>query len=364
MANVGTLGIVIPTMNRPEFLIRQLAYYADVGCRYTVYVGDSSDPAELELTAQAVSRLQSRINIVHIPVPGMSASEATSHVLHLITEPYVTYIGDDDFLVPQSLEKCARFLEEHADFSTVHGVATMCGIPSDSAYGQVSGLQPYGQGQMEHGTARERLKGLLGKYYVTFFSVHRTEEFRGDVDAALEMADESFRGELLTSCLSIVRGKSKQLDCLYLVRQAKSQHGRLPDVYDWLTSPDWLPSYQTFRDLLAEALAQQDMLSTDEAREVVKEAFWSFLAGPLSRDWEATYGNGRSGRRNNLKRAAARFPAVRWLWNTMRSWNPGNHSRFTLPALLRPTSPYHADFMPIYRAMASPPAELTKSAQR
>ena len=40
------VGIAIPTMNRSEFVIRQLNYYAQVGCHHTIYIVDSSPTDE------------------------------------------------------------------------------------------------------------------------------------------------------------------------------------------------------------------------------------------------------------------------------------------------------------------------------
>ena len=37
------IGILIITMNRYKFLLRQLDYYLSVGCPHVIYIGDSSD---------------------------------------------------------------------------------------------------------------------------------------------------------------------------------------------------------------------------------------------------------------------------------------------------------------------------------
>ena len=43
-ANTPEIGIVVPTMNRPDFVIRQLNYYASLNFPHTIYYSDGSSP--------------------------------------------------------------------------------------------------------------------------------------------------------------------------------------------------------------------------------------------------------------------------------------------------------------------------------
>jgi hypothetical protein len=137
---------------------------------------------------------------------------------------------------------------------------------------------------------------------------------------------EGFR-ELLSCCLSIIRGKAKELDCLYLIRQAHDERLFVPDAYDWITSPDWLPSYQIFCDCLMEELAQQDGISVDEAPGEVKGAFWSYLARALTGKWEQRYApNGpwlryRRGRRSGVCRSSGGHGAKGKLSSQVKNTN-------------------------------------------
>lgn len=353
------VGIVIPTMNRPDFVIRQLAYYADVGYRHTVYVGDSSEPVHVEEVTRAVRRLQGRINIVHIRLPGLNDSQAIKELLYCVKEPYAAFVGDDDFLAAASLERCARFLEAHPDYSTAHGVAAIFGLASSGAHGEIAWWSRYGQRAVEHASATKRLIDYLGTYYVTLFSVHRTEDFRREMDAPMQVSDRAFRGELLPGCLSIIRGKAKELDCLSLIRQAHDRRYLMPDAYGWIANPDWLPSYQIFSNCLAEELSQRDGITLEQAREVVKQAFWSYLNRGLMKHWRWRYGKNSTSSGYSWRDLARAVPGLRGGWRKVRSLLPGNNDPFSLEAMMRPSSPYHEDFMPIYRAITTLPAEFS-----
>ena len=349
------VAIIIPTINRSELLIRQLTYYADLGCDHTIYVGDSSTGDHAERTQNAVKQLDGRVGIVYERLPEATDYQAIHQLLQRVQEPYVALAGDDDFLVPGSLEKCAGFLDAHPEYGSAHGNAIMFSLGSEGGYGELVNSGYYPQGPVEQTSARLRLIELMGGYWPLCFSVQRVELYGKAAALASELRDTNFP-ELISSCLPVIGGKAKELDCLYLLRQ---HHYRrygifLPDSYDWVTSPEWLSSYHVFRDQLAQEIALQDGISVDEAQEVVKLALWSYLANQL-----ATSSHGRGGGTNPpppsfLRRVARAIPGVPQAWQLLRSFNANGDGRFTLPALMRSSSPYHDDFMSVYRAVTTP----------
>ena len=354
-----TVAIVIPTMNRPDFLIRLLEYYADTGCNHSIYVGDSSDDSRAEPSEKAIKRLRNRLNISYQRCPGLNDMQTMSHLLNTAQEPFAAFIADDDFLVPTALEACAQYLEDHPKYSAAHGLAGLCDLQSSGPYGEVRSVGQYRQRALTGDTATNRLTDYLSNYFVTLFSVHRTEHFREEIAAAALMPDIAFR-ELLPCCLSVVRGNVAQLPCFYMVRQDHDQRYSLPDIFDWITHHDWLPSYEIFSDHLAQELVRQDQVSLNEANQVVKQAFWSYLVNVLSKKRNGPYAPHKNGLRSRSRSLARTIPLVAWGWKDLRSRLPGEENKLSLPALLRPSSPFHANFKPIYRSMTR---SLSENAQ-
>ena len=85
--------------------------------------------------------------------------------------------------------------------------------------------------------------------------------------------DMSFGGELLPCCLSVVYGKVKELDGLYVVRQSHGRRYEQPTMFDWMATPAWFAGYEVTRDVLARELAAQDGISVEAARKIVQEGF-------------------------------------------------------------------------------------------
>lgn len=348
--------LLIPTMNRSDFLIRLLRYYKDVGFQGCICIGDSSNPMHIERTKKAIGAFQGRLNIVYREYPLLNDYECRRQLLEFVSTPYVAYVADDDFLVPTGLELCARFLDKNPDYSAAHGVAVGMHLKSNGAYGQAERTGRYRQPVIEGNSASQRLLEHLNNYTVTLFSVHRVDAWRAmDKDIAL-LADKGFGSELLPCCLSVIQGKVKGLDCLYLVRQDHVQRYFLSDTFDWITGPNWFPSYQTFHNFLLEVLVRQDGISVNEARAVVKQAFWTYLTICLSKEWQNKYGQSCTSSPQRWRQIVRTIPGAQRIWRLLYSLKPKKEDPFSLPALLRPSSPYHADFMPIYRAVTTPPA--------
>jgi hypothetical protein len=298
-------------------------------------------------------------------------------LLDFVPTPYAACIGDDDFLVPSSLEQCVLFLDSHPDYSAAHGVAGLITLNCNGAHGRIEGASYYQQPKVEGDTASQRLADHLSNYTVALFSVHRIDTWRVMYRAASMLADKAFGGELLPCCLSAIAGKAKQLDCLYLVRQVynplypllDAREGNpsessaplnvvattYPDLFGQMTSSDWLPSYEVFRDCLAKELAKTDEIGLDEAQKLVERQFWYFLARGLSRAWHERYMHRAPGVRSRVRMVGRRIAFLRWGWQKVQPFLPGEDKRMSLPALLHPSLPYHTDFMPIYRAFTNQP---------
>jgi len=348
------ITLLVPTMNRSDFLIRMLRYYDDIGFEGCICIGDSSSPEHVERTKRVIEILRGRLNIIYREYPDLNDAVCLKRLLDFVSTPYAAFVADDDFLVPNALNQCAKFLGEHPDYVAAHGIGIAITLDSKGLYGQITQCGLYRQPVIEAKSASQRLDDHLNHYSVALFSVHRIESWRAMYRDVHLLKDKSFGSELLPCCKSVILGKPKELDCLYVVRQMHTQRYLLPDEHDWITSPEWHSSYMVFRDSLAETLALQDNISIEKAREVVKQAFRSYLAMCLSYQ-----PNFRRDFYNRWRQIAGTIPGARCMWQLLRSLRTKQHFKLSLRELLKSSSPYHTDFMPIYKALTTPPTEFS-----
>lgn len=352
------LTIIIPTKNRSDFLIRLLNYLADTRYRYFINIGDSSNVFHAGRIRETIKKLGNRLHVVYYECPDLTGPKCLVKLVQMVSTPYVSYIGDDDFLVPNSLEKCVKFLEMNPEHVACHGVGAIISLNQDNSHVQFKNVYDYRLRSREEGVASERLINHLSNNSNVLFSVYRSEVFKKMFDNNNVIIDVSFGFDLLPACLAVIMGKIKEISCFHIIHHTHSAQIKYSkDIYDWLTSPNWFPSYQIFNKILSDELLKKDAASLDEAQLIVKRAFWSYLNYKLNSHFRNCYGT--SGNTFSIRQKIKRIPGLKKMWNKTKHIKdkicPVNN--ITLSALLNPSSPYHVDFMPIYRAITNPQQE-------
>lgn len=341
------ISIFIPTKNRSEFLIRGLHYFCEVHFKGPIYVGDSSDSEQIEKVKRALVTLKGKIDVRYGEYPGRTGPQTLVRLVSEVSTPYAVYMGDDDFLVPSSLVKCAAFLEQKPDFTACGGKAIL--IARKNGYlDMATGFYGGACRDLLEERASQRFLNYMGGCFVSLFAVQRTEQMKKAFKDVEPVTDWAFT-ELLPSCCSILQGKLKVIDSLSLVRQCHANQYLLADIYDWLTNKNWFPSYQQFAHCLASMLSEKDSISIEQAQEVIKKGFWLYLANVFSKKWEGCYETDRDNFKERLKMNVKKIPLATQFWRTLYSYTPGG--KMTLKSLLRKSSPYHSDFLPVYQAI-------------
>lgn len=338
--------LFVPTMNRPEFVERLFRYYAGLGFTGRIAVGDSSRPEAFERTSRAICQFAGILDIDHVEAAGLTIGPCLRRLAERATTPYGVVVPDDDFIVPAALDRCTAFLEDHPEYVAAHGAGLTVTLDTNGLHGHVVYCARYPQTVSESDRPSQRLSDHLSRYTVSLFSVHRTDSWRimlRDVDP---LEDVSFSAEILPCCLSVVLGKVKELDGLYLVRQSHAARIELPTMFDWVATPVWYPSYLATLECLASAMAAREDIGLDAARRVVKEGFRQYVGLGL-------------GLRRTWGRDAWVLDVARRAWAVVQALRPDPDARWTLPALLKSSSPDYTDFQPIYNALVSPAGNAT-----
>jgi len=344
-----TITMLIPTKNRSAFLARALRYYAANNYSHLIFIGDSSDSGHVENIKKTINELRGKLNIKYKWYPQeLNFTKCFNQMLKEVTTPYTSLIGDDDFLVPRSLEKCVRFLDSNQEYIGAHGVGATLFVERSGACFKVRLISDSMLSSREEETASKRLLNHLGKISNVLFCVYRTRILQNMFEH-IEVPDHSFAGDLLPGCLAVVEGKIKELDCFHIAHLAhKEQNKAFNDIFDWLTSPNWRPSYLMFKQILSSKLSEKDAITPDEANFIVKKAFWSYLLYKLKNQFKGQYPVlSMRGRIRN------RFPVLKKILDKARElkYKAFSSNKIETYAILSPRSPYYNDFIPIYRAV-------------
>lgn len=276
------VAILIPTKNRPDFIERTIAYYDSLKSIHPIYIGDASDSDTAARTAAVLKRF-SNVEVKYFHWEGLGVSQTVVRLAEsaLAKCQYCAYQGDDDYFIPSSLSQCAEFLSENPDYRTSQGRAAIFTLDQPGPFGELQSLwQFWGVNALEQETSIERFISFGKKYFVTQFSTHRTEEFVQDSQYYLEVKN-GLVGELLHCYTFAIKGKSKFLDCLYLILNAHEGSRHLESL-DWILQEHWSSDYHKTLDALSSALYEASELSLNNARQVVSEVLKRHLESALT----------------------------------------------------------------------------------
>ena len=340
------ISLLVPTMNRSDFLIRLLHYYHRLGFKGCICIGDSSNQEHVARARLAISRYRDRLNIIYQEHPGLNNAQCIHLMLQKTATPYAAFVADDDFLVPRALERCAKFLQENPGYSAAHGVGIALQLETSGPYGRLKAAWHYDQAEIGSNTAAERLAEYEGRPAGTQFSLHTTESWRIMYREVTTVRDVAFGTEIIPCYLTVMLGKVKSLEGLYLIRQIHDQqYIYRSEPADWIMSPDWEPSFDAYCKAVGDEMARMDGTAPEQARERVRVHYRRRVDRMLK--------EGEAAAPTLLRRAYSRLAR---LGGVVRRAGGGARG-ISLASLSKPSSPHHADFMDIRQAVTAPPDE-------
>ena len=322
-----------------------------------IVIADASHEQESAAVKVAVERAARQLDVDYRPYPqDLPFHQRVLDAVGSVPTDFAVLGADDDIFTSAGLHSAAEFLQADPGYSAAHGLALVFEVEPGPAYGKPQRTAHYTQRGIELSTGALRLTDHLSKYTTTWYSMQRTQQLCANFRKAGPFDPDYFM-ELLPSCLSVIQGKTKKMDRLYMLRQVhrltdrekQQRHDRGLSVFDWITEPNFALLYRRFENSLSEELSLRDGISRDSAIDVVKNAFWRHLARQLSNKWQQRYGPGSVS--SPKSRLSGLVPGLPQIWQQGRSLLKGEQNQMLLPALLRASSPYHQDFMPIYRAI-------------
>jgi glycosyltransferase domain-containing protein len=206
--------------------------------------------------------------------PSQKIFDAFSH----IGTKYCVICADDDFIIPDSINKSVDFLENNPDFTVAHGryISFYLAVNNKERarfywaprYKCISNIFP---------DPKHRLTEHLANYSLpTFYGVHRTDFIKMIFKETLEFTNDVRFGELLPSMLASIYGKIKCLDVLYAARDLGSANGYPPSLGDYVKDGTYNEKYLKFRSCLATHLNKVSNLSIKESKKVVDTAMSSY----------------------------------------------------------------------------------------
>lgn len=365
------LTMVIPTYCRQVLLARLLDYLSEMQLACKVVVADSSPDETAAVNQASVHTVQPKLDITYTHYETtIRVEEKIARAVDTVDTPYVVLCADDDFLIPRGLAACVEVLDSHPAYAVASGrtIAIIQPGGEDDMFSTLAEewyTRSYPQRTIDNATPVERLLAHMRSYTTTFYAVHRQPNFAHNLHLATHATSDVRFSEILLSCLNMIQGKAYCLDQLVMVRQflPNSASQQADSWATLLTSDDFSERYRLFRTCLNDELVAVAGLDHTQATEVVNQAFHAYLPGALGCSPQYS-----TSAHQVLSYMVKAFGVVRHMagsvlheggWETLRSPQVlyrqarVRHILHTDPLsllyVLNPSSPYYADFLPVYR---------------
>ena len=248
------ISILIPTLSRPDLLLKNLRFLVKLKADFNVCICDSSPKIKSNFRNK-LNKLSKRIKIKYSHKPSFNCRQALFFLINNCKTDFAAYLGDDDFFIPNGLIKCAEFLSNNKDYRVVYGKSIIVDNETISKPNlNIKASNYWGSRSYQESSAQGRLDNLSDNYLVNLFGVHRTKEFLDDFKAS-SISPSRPMSEILVNYITLAKGKGKFLPVTYLIRQThQSRYVMSRDFINILIEDNFAESIPLFISELSNAL--------------------------------------------------------------------------------------------------------------
>ena len=272
--------IIIPTHNRPHYLQRILDYYGAQGNGFKIIVADSSSEENKAKNKEIITSVAGLdiLYLAHYPEqinPWHKFAEAVGSA----ESEYCLFCADDDFIIPSAIKKAVDFLEKNPDFTVVQGYYFSFRVNNKKPYFSLRAT--FRPAEITLLKPTERLIEHLSNYSTpTFCGVHRTDFLKLIFKETLKHTNDGRFGKLLPSMLTLIYGKMKCLDVLYVAKEENLLSGGNQDesISDFIRQETYREKYNKFRKCLTIHLLAKSFRSNIQYSErIIDKAMIAYL---------------------------------------------------------------------------------------
>lgn len=260
-----SVTLIVPTVStRQELFARVLRYFSACRLQYPIVVSDHSPDEDSAVVKSLVARHPDlNLKLIQHP-PEMHFLERLIDCARQSDTPYVHLHADDDFVIPETLQKLTALMDARQSCAASMGLNI--NTISTSKFKPINKL-PIDQARPAH-----RLIAQLENYSSALYALRRREEFIRSLYFAVTRCPDVQFWQYLESCASVLEGEVHVIDDLHYVRQSheKKWSGTLVreksrEHFPYLmTNPLFSNRVTAFRSALIEACAARGFSIPDD----------------------------------------------------------------------------------------------------
>jgi glycosyltransferase domain-containing protein len=351
------MTIVVPTKNRPHYVDRLLSYYLNMDFVGIIIIIDSSDTKISNYISERINNIN-KSNYIYTHLIGLPTMVIKDN-LNLIKTKYVSFLGDDDYIVPDAILRSISFLESNPHIAGCRGDGIIVSDPDISS----DPIRMYRQVNRLEESSSNRLSQFFLNYGAPFFHVCRSDIFKKGFSLAPSTVeinqgyDRLIGDELIASGAMLAYGKFAAIDGLHLIRTNNIERIELRNSWYYEKSDFYEKGRRVaiddFTKKISTIISEQDSIALSEAEKVVLKVHQSNV---FSKEYDGQLVV-------NIKKFIKPLMLYLNIWKFMPVYL-GKYSEFkriisfidkkdrvTLKDLLSPGNRYHKDFIPVYASL-------------
>lgn len=248
--------LIIPTYDGTPFVRRLLDFLRAENYQGQVVLSDNSSGAHREFVEACPKRFPELWIEVHSYEAGIGFLDKLARTMERLEARHVMLCGQDDYLVPASVEKLLHLIEADPGLVCARGrVARFLLRPIEQQgvpYAAKIHLNKHPMLPYEDPEPVQRVLAHMRAYTSTLYSLHRRAQLLECFRATHAATRNVMFWQYLSSCITVALGRVACLDELFLARQIheRSWSATLQGYEQWpllVTSPDYSAHYMDFR---------------------------------------------------------------------------------------------------------------------
>ena len=267
MDSLPNYTLVIPTYNRPRKLASLLAYLEREGSGFPIHVLDSSQSVNRDLNRSSIDRV--RLDVEYREYDeDLDPFDKFLEGVERVDTTYCQLCADDDLIFVDGINRAVQTLEASPDHLCAHGYYFMFLRDANDAMDIPFIL--YFSPTIDAGDPLVRLRDQFRNYQALTYGVYRTATMR-EILGAVQGVSSTLAKELLSGALTVVKGKSKRLNCFTHARsmEASEAYTRWHPL-EWLfrDPANLFAEYTSYRDIIVEHVERE---SAQRSRRAISE---------------------------------------------------------------------------------------------
>jgi glycosyltransferase domain-containing protein len=269
-----SFALIIPTLNRHEYIINFIKCYISLNLDIGIFIGDGSG-SSLAATLSSYDADSGNVDLHYFHLPGLHLHKTQRFLVEEVCKlDYYSaaFCGDDDFINPFAAYQMANFLRSHSDFASVQGRAYIGDHPlvASEKFGFHDLTEYWSQPAEGNSKKIIRICNILENYWVPHFSVKRSSDYLSILSNEYVAIEDFSIGEIMQTVNTIALGKSYFCDYLYLIRGAHPFRGFEPPRQCFVNTAENM-------DLKLFTSAMHKMCNKQSDRKMIDNAFLCYL---------------------------------------------------------------------------------------